>query len=282
MKDAIAILDNDASEGGPGLAGRGGLFTDDPAAWEKLLPGKVVDLNDPAILASHLYLRQVVSPAGTWGPWEWQHACPGDDPHHYAALTNVWISMAFHRLFTVNDPLAFDAFRNGNGTDTIVRHYGLNENMVEDADGNRILGYAIADFERAGRACMMAEVNAMASGDPVNLGYLMGSNFTRGFPGPVQEFNRNFLALPALPSARLDGACDDAEVVLRRIDAGEAGDYYALVHTGWTPKADVRVRFPEGVKRLVAPATGEAFAPGADGAVALSLQPWQLLALRAE
>ena len=47
-------------------------------------------------------------------------------------------------------------------------------------------------------------------------------------------------------------------------------------------KADVRVRFPEGVKRLVAPATGEAFAPGADGAVALSLQPWQLLALRAE
>ena len=27
------------------LAGRGGLFTDDPAAWEKLLPGKVVDLN---------------------------------------------------------------------------------------------------------------------------------------------------------------------------------------------------------------------------------------------
>ena len=206
-----------------------------------------MDLNDPAILASHLYLRQVVSPAGTWEPWEWQHACPGDDPHHYAALTNVWISMAFHRLFTVNDPLAFDAFRNGNGTDTIVRHYGLNENMVEDADGKLMIGYAIADFERAGRACMMAEVNAMANGDPVNLGYL-----------------------------------DDAEVVLRRIDAGEAGDYYALVHTGWTPKADVRVRFPEGVKRLVAPATGEAFAPGADGAVAFSLQPWQLLALRAK
>ena len=283
VKDAIAILDNDESEGGPGLKGRGGLFTDDPETWKALLPGKpVVDLNDPSIRSEHLFLRAVESPAGTWGPWEWQHACPGDDPAHYASLTNVWIAMAFHRLFTVDDPVAFDAYRNGNGTDTIVRHYGLNENMVEDADGNRILGYAIADFERAGRACMMAEVNAMASGDPVNLGYLMGSNFTRGFPGPVQEFNRNFLALPALPSKRVDGACDDAEVVLRRIDAGEAGDYYALVHTGWTPKADVRVRFPEGVKRLVAPATGEAFAPGADGAVALSLLPWQLLALRAE
>ena len=283
VKDAIAILDNDESEGGPGLEGRGGLFTDDPETWKALLPGKsVVDLNDPSIRSEHLFLRAVESPAGTWGPWEWQHACPGDDPAHYASLTNVWIAMAFHRLFTVDDPVAFDAYRNGNGTDTIVRHYGLNENMVEDADGNRILGYAIADFERAGRACMMAEVNAMASGDPVNLGYLMGSNFTRGFPGPVQEFNRNFLALPALPSARLDGACDDAEVVLRRIDAGEAGDYYALVHTGWTPKADVRVRFPEGVQRLVAPATGEAFAPGADGDVAFSLRPWQLLALRAE
>ena len=279
---AIALLDNDASEGGPGLAGRGGLVTDDPATWEKLLPGKAVDVRDPDILADHLYRKAITSPAGTWGEWEWQHACPASDPAHYAALTNVWISMAFHRLFTVDDPAAFDAFRNGNGTDTIIRHYGLNENMVEDAERKRLIGYAIADFERAGRACMMAEVNAMANGDPVNLGYLMGSNFTRGFPGPVQEFNRNFLALPALPSERLVYACADADTVLRRIDAGEAGDYYALVHTGWNAKANVRVRFPEGVARLVAPATGETFLPGPDGVFTFALQPWQLLALRAE
>ena len=282
VKNAIAILDNDESEGGPGLKGRGGLVTDDPATWEKLLPGKVVDIRDPAILADHLYLKDVTSPAGTWGAWEWQHACPADDPQHYAALTNVWISMAFHRLFTVDDPAAFDAYRNGNGTDTLVRHYGLNENMVEDADGKRLIGYAIADFERAGRACMMAEVNAMANGDPVNIGYLMGSVYTRGFPSAVREFNLNFLALPALPSKVVDGACADAEVVLRRIDAGAAGTYYALVHTGWTEKKDVAVRFPAGVRRLVAPATGETFSPGPDGVLALPLRPWQLLSLRAE
>ena len=282
--NAVVILDNDASEAGPGMKGRAGVFTDDPAAWEKLAPGRAVDLGDPAILADHLFLQATTSPAGTWGEWEWQHACPGDDPAHYASLTNVWISMAFHRLFTVDDPAAFDAYRNGNGTDTIVRHYGLNENMVEAVDGKRLLGYAIADFERAGRACMMAEVNAMANGDPVNLGYLMGSVYTRGFPGPVQAFNLNFLALPALPSEKLGGACGDAEVVLREIDCTGrgAGRYYALVHTGWTAKAGVRVRFPAGVDALVAPATGETFRPGPDGAFAFDLLPWQLLALRAE
>ena len=282
VKDAIVILDNDESEGGPGLAGRGGLVTDDPETWKALLPGKpIVDANDPALLADHLYLKDVTAPAGTWEPWEWQHACPGDDPHHYAGLTNVWISMAFHRLFTVNDPLAFDAFRNGNGTDTIVRHYGLNENMVEDAEGKRLIGYAIADFERAGRACMMAEVNAMASGDPVNLGYLMGSNFTRGFPGPVREFNRNFLALPALPSKVVEGACDDPEVVVREIDctAQGAGVYLAVVHTGWTPKADVVVRVP-GLSGRLADVDGRAFEVR-DGAVRIpALKPWQLLTLR--
>ncbi|MBQ3809428.1 MAG: hypothetical protein II839_01250, partial [Kiritimatiellae bacterium] len=285
VTNAIAILDNDASEAGPGLRGRGGVLTDDPAAWEKLTPGRAVDLNDPAILADHLFLKQTTSPAGTWGEWEWQHACPGDDPAHYASLSNAWISMAFHRLFTVDDPVAFDAYRNASGTDTIVRHYGLNENMVEKGpDGKLLMGYAIADFERAGRACMMAEVNAMANGDPVNLGYLMGSVYARGFPGPVQAFNRNFLALPALPSKRLDYACADADVVLRETDctAQGAGRYYALVHVGWTPKANVRVRFPEGVARLVAPATGETFLPGPDGVFTFELLPWQLLALRAE
>ena len=100
----------------------------------------------------------------------------------------------------------------------------------------------------------------------------------------MQEFNRNFLALPALPSKPLAGACDDAAVVVREIDctAQGAGRYFAVVHTGWTPKTGVGVRFPDGVAKLVAPATGETFAPGPDGAVSFDLQPWQLLALHAE
>ena len=63
----------------------------------------------------------------------------------------------------------------------------------------------MADIERAGPYCMMAEALAMANGDPTMLGYLLGGNFGRGFPQYVREFNANFLALPALPSERLVG-----------------------------------------------------------------------------
>ncbi len=278
VKNPIVILDNDSSEGGPGLAGRGGLVTDDPETWKALLPGKsIVDIRDPALVSDHLYLKDLKTPASTWGNWEWQHACPGDDPQHYAKLKNVWISMTIHRLFSVNDPAVFDAYRNGNGTDTVIRHYGLNENMIEGK-----IGYCIADFERAGRACMMAEVNAMANGDPVNLGYLMGSNFTRGFPGPVREFNLNFLALPALPSKAVPGACDDPDVTLRLIDCGSRGTYYALVHTGWTEKTGVTVRFPRGTTSLTAIVSGQKAKVSGDGTVTIGrLQPWQLVSFRA-
>ena len=282
VKNAIVLLDNEASEPGRGLADRGGMVTDDPASWRTILPGKpVVDVNDPTIVSQHLYLKSLRTPSSTWGKFEWQHACPGCDPEHYQKLKNVWIALPFHNLFSVNDPGAFDAYRNANGTDTIVRHYGLNEHMVKDAGGQRLIGYAIADFERAGRACMLSEVNAMANGDPVNLGYLMGSNFTRGFPGPVREFNRNFLALPALPSKVVEGACDDPEVVVREIDctAQGAGVYLAVVHTGWTPKADVVVRVP-GLSGRLADVDGRAF-DVRDSAVRIpALKPWQLLTLR--
>ena len=63
-----------------------------------------------------------------------------------------------------------------------------------------MLGYFVADIERAGPFCMMAEALAMANGDPTMIGYLVGSNYGRGFPGYVRDFNANFLALPALPS----------------------------------------------------------------------------------
>ena len=279
VADACVIFDNDPSEGGPGLKGRPGLVTDDPAAWRTLLPGKpIVDINDSALVSNHLYLAGLKSPAATWGPWEWQHACPAGDPRRYAALTNVWLALPFHRLFSVNDPAVFDAYRNGNGTETIVRHYGLNEHMLADAGGGRIAGYAIADFERAGRACMMAEVNAMANGDPVNIGYLTGSNYTRGFPGPVVEFNRNFLALPALPSRRLPNACDDLEVTVRAIDCA-TGTYLAIVHTGWREKRDVRLRLPAGIAD-VADVDGHVLAV-TDGILVLPhLLPWQLLTFR--
>ena len=52
---------------------------------------------------------------------------------------------------------------------------------------------------------MISEVEAMANGDPVNLGYLMGSNYTRGFPGPVKHppQKRHAPGLPLHPGAVL-------------------------------------------------------------------------------
>ena len=143
-----------------------------------------------------------------------------------------------------------------------------------------ITGYAMADWEHAGRACMMGEVNAMANGDPVNIGYLMGSNYTRGFPEPVREFNLNFLALPALPSKKIDGACADSEVVLRRIDCTKygKGTYYEVVHVGFTEKRDVEVRFPAGI-RQVTDINGRIYPVDKGVATLPVLKPWQLLTL---
>lgn len=286
VKGAIVLLDNEDSEPGPGLAGRGGVVTDDPATWKGLVKD-VTDISDPALVSEHLCLRSRETPTSTWGPWEWQHACPADDPWHYAKLDRVWLTMSFHKLFSVNDPKAFDDFRNGSGTDSLVRHFGLNENMICDRDVNEkgakpIIGYAMADFERAGRACMMSEVHAMANGDPVNLGYLMGSCYTRGFPGPVREFNANFLALPALPSKVVKGACSDPDVVLREIDCSKYGKgrYYALVHTGMTAKKNVKVKFPAGAKQVVHIVSGKTV-PLANGTLEMkTLRPWQLIAFR--
>ena len=284
VQNAEVVLDNDSSEVGHGLKGRGGMVTDDPDTWRSILPGKdVVDVRDPTIVSQHLFLRALEEPSSTWGKWEWQHACPGADPAHYANLRNVWLALPFHNLFTVSDPDCFQAFRNANGTETIIRHYGLNEGMVKDAAGKPLIGYAIADFERAGRACMLSEIEAMANGDPVNLGYLMGSNFTRGFPGPVREFNVNFLALPALPSKVVPDACGDPDVVVREIDCTRwgRGRYFAIVHRGWTEKRNVAVRLP-GVSSVTVLESGRTARLRDSTLPMATLQPWRLISLKAD
>lgn len=277
VKNAMAILDNDATEPGQGLADARGMVTDDPDGWRARLPGKdFTDIGDSRVVSDHLYLKRLKSPASTWGQWEWQHANPAGDPQHYTRLKNVWLAMPFHALFTVTDPECLAAYRNGNGTDTLIRHYDLNEGTIED----KLVGYTMADWERAGRACMLSEITAMANGDPVNIGYLMGSNYTRGFPGPVQEFNLNFLALPALPSKVLAGAADAPDVTVREIDAGAAGRYFAIVHTGSQMRKGVGIRLP-GAKVAMLPATGKSLALK-NGVATFDLKPWQLIAVRAK
>lgn len=307
VKDPIVFIDGDTSEPGVGMDNQRGIVTDDPEYWKEIfskapfnyknLNDNVTDISNPAIVNQHWFLKGMKRPAGTWGHWEWQHACPGADPESYHNLDNVWISMTFHRVFSVLDPYCFEQFRNANGGQTLIRHYGLNENnltkFVRDENyapkknekgelmRERLCGYAIHDSERAGRACMQSEVYAMANGNPFNIGYLIGSTFTRGFPGPVREFNRNFLALPALPSEVVANACADKEVVLRKIATEKDGTYFALVHTGDTAKT-VDVRFPAGTANLKIILSGQEVPLKADGSVSIQMEPWQLVSFVAK
>ena len=70
-------------------------------------------------------------------------------------------------------------------------------------------------------------------------------------------------------------------VSLREIDcrAWGKGRYYVLAHTGWRPKRNVAIRFPDGVSSLVACAFGSR-APAPGGVLTMpELRPWQLFAL---
>ena len=304
VKSPIVIFDGDTSEPGSGMINQKGVVTDDPEYWKAILAAapfnntnpadSVTDIKNKAIVDEHWFLNGLKSPAWTWGHWEWQHACPGADPESYHDLSNVWISMTVHRLFSVLDPYCLDQFKNADGGQTLIRHYGLNENnlvkFVRDENyepkknekgeflKENLCGYAIHDSERAGRACMQTEVVAMANGNPYNIGYLIGSTFTRGFPVPVREFNQNFLALPALPSEVVADACEDNEVVLRKIATDGKGTYFALIHTGDTEKT-VTVRFPAGTENLSLVVSGKKVKLESDGTATFKVQPWQLAAL---
>jgi hypothetical protein len=93
---------------------------------------------------------------------------------------------------------------------------------------------------------MMAEVLAMANGDPTMIGYLVGNNYGRGFPEYVRQFNAHFLALPALPSTVVAGAASDPEVIVRRIDTDEHGCWIALINTSLHGKQQLNIVLPDG------------------------------------
>lgn len=290
---AQIIFESDATEPGSGLDG-GGILTDDPKFWKEILTKAPFNEKEPKFVSvkesvtKHLYLKQRRKAADTYKDYEWHYACPGDDPETYNTKTNVFLAMPINRMFSVSDPDAFKAYVNNDGVNTVIRHYPLNENMVyryDPASGEegRLLGYAIHDTERAGRACMQIEVAAMANGDPVNLGYLVGSTFARGFAGPVREFNLNFLALPAMKSSVVRNACQNKNVTLREIDCTKqgAGKYYYVTHLGFKSVKDVKVRFPQGVSSVKEIISGKSYTVGPDHMVTFpELLPWQLISLK--
>jgi hypothetical protein len=238
--------------------------------------GPLQPLTVSQVVDDDLYLKALTSPGLNWGNWEVHHSRPADDPQHYRETPGVLLTHAFNRSYTVASPRTLDAYRTPSGL-ALVRHYALNEHMMFDKQDKELLGYFVADIERAGPYCMLAEALAVARGDPTLIGYLVGGNFGRGFPVYVREFNAHFLALPALPSEVMGGAASDAEVVVRRIDTPQHGTWIAVVNPTLREKAELRVSLPAG--RVTDAVSGEELHP-ADGQLRLHLRPCQLRSFR--
>ncbi len=286
IKDAAILYTPTVLEGGPTFLNWDNyLVTDDVEKWRKLLEGsdnpadkKIVLYSLADVLNKNMYLDALLKAPLTWGDWEEQYASPQPDPQDYKDTDGVYFTEAFNRMYTVDDPRTFDAFRVPSGL-AIVRHYSLNENMFYGKDDKSKVGYDVADIERAGPYCMMGEAMAMANGDPTYIGYLTGSAFERGFPKYVRHFNAAFLSLPALPSKVVKGAASDDAVVVRSIATPKDGTYLAIVNTAMTDKKNVTVKVPDG--KVTDSATGAAIeAPG--GKVTFDLYPYQLRALHVE
>ncbi|HWQ92677.1 MAG TPA: discoidin domain-containing protein [Clostridia bacterium] len=285
VADATVLFTTCAAEAGAGFGTfKAYMPTDNMAMWRRILAESTIE-KDKAItpvsiqdiVADDLYLKGLLSPPPNWGGWEVHHANPASDPGRYKQTEGVLLTHAINRLYTVASPKTFEAFRGPSGL-AVVRHYALNEDMMFARDDQPKLGYFVADIERAGPHCMMAEAMAMANGDPRFIGYLVGLNYGRGFPKYVREFNRAFLALPALPSTRLDKASSDAQVVVRAIPTKEHGTYLAIVNAGMTDKPDVEITLPSNAK-ITDAATGQLL-ESRDGKLRLSFYPWQLRALK--
>jgi hypothetical protein len=285
LPDALVLYTTEASEPGPSFATwEKRIITDDLKAWKTILAAPehirdnkpVMPLTVERVVQEKLYLEALQAAPLNWGNWEIHHASPPADPLRYQDTPGVLLTHGFNRSYTVASPVTFDAFRGPSGL-AAVRHYTLNENMAFDRDDREKLGYFVADVERAGPACMMAEALAVANGDPTMLGYLMGGNFGRGFPQYVREFNANFLALPALPSERLAIACDDPEVVVRAIRTPAHGMYLAIVNTGSRAKERVLIRL--SVTGKVTEAVSGRELAMQDGGIRLDLHAFELRTL---
>ena len=275
-------------EGGPRFATwENFLVTDDVTGWKEILarPEHVVNgrgitaVGIDEVIRRGMYAKALTAYPLNWGKWEVHHGNPPADPARYKGTPGVLMTHAFSRAYTVGSAATFEEFRGPAGL-AIVRHYPLNENMMFDRQGKAKLGYFVADIERAGPYCMLAEVRAMAYGDPRYIGYLCGLNFNRGFPEYARDFNCAFLSLPALPSEVLEGAANDAEVVVRRIATKKHGTYLAVMNIGVDAIEDVAIT--PGVKGKVTDAvSGEALAVKG-GKVHLKMRPCQLRALHVE
>lgn len=280
IKDPSVLYMAYHAEPAPSLRKEGNkisLVTDDVATWEGVAGSGRKDydrfavMNESEVAKNHLYREALLAPVKSFGEWEWNHAAPRPDPANYKNVKGVYMTYPFNREYTVNDPEALELFRSGSGL-VMIRHYTLNENTMD-----KLLGYFVTDVDRPGAYGMMAEALAVANGDPFMIGYTAGHIYSRPFPDAVRRFNANFLALPALPSERLANACNNPDVVVRKIDAGKHGIYLAVVNASIRSAADLVLQLPKAGNVTEAATNRPASSKGTT--LNLSLEPYELRTL---
>lgn len=275
VEDATVFYTAYSGEPTPSFHKDNVIVEGDTARWRDLLSSgdhkrTVVPFSEA--VADQAYLKTILAFPGTWGGWEWHHAAPPADPATYSDVPGVVMTYPYNRSYTVADPTAMEAFRTPSGL-AMLRHQPLNEDVVLPKG---MIGYHCVDMELAGPACVLQEVQAVANGDPRWLGTLNGMSLTRGFPEYVRAFNSAFLALPALPSTVLENV-NAENVVIRVIDGGPKGQWFAACNTGYTT-AKVTVKLP-GRGRLTNAVSGDAITERS-GSVTLELPPCSLTALQ--
>ena len=250
------------------------LVTDD-VAWWNTYAASLSSNADPDVANWYRWQWGAVTPAqmlsqrqhynGTYKTWpiatsgterpEETHGTPPPDPARYATTDGVAMTLPFGTsLYTVADAPLFTEFANEDGQ-TLTHYYPLNEDngaSFEDAGCTTHyavsatepfqgrVGYIAVAVDRAGPYVTMAEARALANGNPINIGYLESSSFSRGEPAYVRRYNRALLTLPALTATPRAGAASDAAVVVREIATAQ-GNYYAVINTALTAKTAVTV-----------------------------------------
>ncbi len=262
QKDVQVLFTPWVSEAVPALhpanqtGGHPGVVTDDVDWWKAtaettedpwwkwhLMPTDFQSAVDDNLFATVLEKQ---APAYENGD-ENYHSAPGADPLRYKTIEDVAMTYPVGRLFTTSNPAAFEPYESVSGL-SVVRFYPLNEE-AEDPNSkpspfDHLMGYICVDCDRAGPNMMLDLAQAVAYGAPRNIGYLSGSSFSTGFPEIMRRFNQAFLAVPALPSTRLEGASDNPEVVVRQIVTPKNGTYFYVVNTSMNKIPNVKLTLP--------------------------------------
>lgn len=236
-----------------GLDGHAGVVTDDSTWWKNyantiddgFYKWHMMPTDFDTVIRENLFETDLKEQHPINGNDEQFHSAPVADPEHYKNVEDVMMTYPIGRLFTVTNPQALEDFRAASGL-TVVRHTPLNED--EDPNGSpspfdHLVGYIATDTDHAGPNMMLVQARAIAYGDPRNLAYLCASSFSTGFPEIMRRFDQAFLAVPALPSTKLDHASSDPDVVVREIPTPKSGTYYYIVNTSMQSKAGVSVEF---------------------------------------